>query len=315
MARQPNKTLIGAFVVGAVALAVAGLFIFSSGKLLKNTGTFILYFDGSLKGLDVGAPVNFKGIKIGSVTDIKVQLESEDFTDIRIPVLVEIDRDMIKESSELIKSKGYQDWRKRREEMQKAGKIIKYMVDNGLRAQLVSQSMVTGKLMIQLDFYPDKPARFVAAGNEHIEIPTIPSRLDEIAKAIEEVPFKELIAKATLTIEGIERLVNAPELKDTVVTLRDTIQDLRTLVKNLDDGVDGLTSNVENTLKKTSEALVQATNTLTAVQGELKDTTPVIRYELSNSLKELADAARSLNALTDYLQRNPESLLRGKGGN
>ena len=315
MARQPNKTLIGAFVVGAVALAVAGLFIFSSGKLLKNTGTFILYFDGSLKGLDVGAPVNFKGIKIGSITDIKVQLESEDFTDIRIPVLVEIDRDMIKESSELIKSKGYQDWRKRREEMQKAGKIIKYMVDNGLRAQLVSQSMVTGKLMIQLDFYPDKPARFVAAGNEHIEIPTIPSRLDEIAKAIEEVPFKELIAKATLTIEGIERLVNAPELKDTVVTLRDTIQDLRTLVKNLDDGVDGLTSNVENTLKKTSEALVQATNTLTAVQGELKDTTPVIRYELSNSLKELADAARSLNALTDYLQRNPESLLRGKGGN
>ena len=315
MARQPNKTLIGAFVVGAVALAVAGLFIFSSGKLLKNTGTFILYFDGSLKGLDVGAPVNFKGIKIGSVTDIKVQLESEDFTDIRIPVLVEIDRDMIKESSELIKSKGYQDWRKRREEMQKAGKIIKYMVDNGLRAQLVSQSMVTGKLMIQLDFYPDKPARFVAAGNEHIEIPTIPSRLDEIAKAIEEVPFKELIAKATLTIEGIERLVNAPELKDTVVTLRDTIQDLRSLIKNLDNGVDGLTSNVENTLNKTSEALVQATNTLTAVQGELKDTTPVIRYELSNSLKELADAARSLNALTDYLQRNPESLLRGKGGN
>ena len=285
MARQPNKTLIGAFVVGAVALAVAGLFIFSSGKLLKNTGTFILYFDGSLKGLDVGAPVNFKGIKIGSVTDIKVQLESEDFTDIRIPVLVEIDRDMIKESSELIKSKGYQDWRKRREEMQKAGKIIKYMVDNGLRAQLVSQSMVTGKLMIQLDFYPDKPARFVAAGNEHIEIPTIPSRLDEIAKAIEEVPFKELIAKATLTIEGIERLVNAPELKDTVVTLRDTIQDLRNLIQSLNGGVGTLTANVESTLKKTSEALVQATNTLTAVQGELRDTTPVIRYELSNSLK------------------------------
>jgi paraquat-inducible protein B len=302
MARQPNKTLIGAFVVGAVALAVAGLFIFSSGKLLKNTGTFILYFDGSLKGLDVGAPVNFKGIKIGSVTDIKVQLESEDFTDIRIPVLVEIDRDMIKESSELIKSKGYQDWRKRREEMQKAGKIIKYMVDNGLRAQLISQSMVTGKLMIQLDFYPDKPARFVAAGNKYIEIPTIPSRLDEIAKA-------------TLTIEGIERLVNAPELKDTVVTLRDTIQDLRNLIKNLDGGVGTLTANVESTLKKTSDALVQATNTLTVVQGELKDTTPVIRYELTNSLKELADAARSLNALTEYLQRNPESLLRGKGGN
>jgi paraquat-inducible protein B len=315
MARQPNKTLICAFVVGAVALAVAGLFIFSSGKLLKNTGTFILYFDGSLKGLDVGAPVNFKGIKIGSVTDIKVQLESEDFTDIRIPVLVEIDRDMIKESSELIKSKGYQDWRKRREEMQKAGKIIKYMVDNGLRAQLISQSMVTGKLMIQLDFYPDKPARFVAAGNKYIEIPTIPSRLDEIAKAIEEVPFKELIAKATLTIEGIERLVNAPELKDTVVTLRDTIQDLRNLIKNLDGGVGTLTANVESTLKKTSDALVQATNTLTVVQGELKDTTPVIRYELTNSLKELADAARSLNALTEYLQRNPESLLRGKGGN
>ena len=315
MARQPNKTLIGAFVVGAVALAVAGLFIFSSGKFLKERRTFVLYFDGSLKGLDVGAPINFKGIKVGSVTDIKVQLESEDFTDIRIPVLIEIEPDMIKESSALKKQDGYQKWSERKKEMQRAGEVMKLMIDRGLRAQLISQSVVTGKLMIDLDFYPDKPARFVAADSEYPEIPTIPSRLDEIAKAIEEIPFKELIAKATLTIEGIERLVNAPELKDTIVTLRETIQDLRTLVKNLDDGVDGLTSNVENTLKKTSEALVQATNTLTAVQGELKDTTPVIRYELSNSLKELADAARSLNALTDYLQRNPESLLRGKGGN
>ena len=315
MSRQPNKTLIGAFVVGAVALAVAGLFIFSSGKFLKERRTFVLYFDGSLKGLDVGAPINFKGIKVGSVTDIKVQLESEDFTDIRIPVLIEIEPDMIKESSALKKQDGYQKWSERKKEMQRAGEVMKLMIDRGLRAQLISQSMVTGKLMIDLDFYPDKPARFVAADSEYPEIPTIPSRLDEIAKAIEEIPFKELIAKATLTIEGIERLVNAPELKDTIVTLRETIQDLRTLVKNLDDGVDGLTSNVENTLKKTSEALVQATNTLTAVQGELKDTTPVIRYELSNSLKELADAARSLNALTDYLQRNPESLLRGKGGN
>ncbi len=315
MARQPNKTLIGAFVVGALALAVAGLFIFSSGKLFKDTRTFVLYFDGSLKGLDVGAPVNFKGIKIGSVSDIKVQLESADFTDIRIPVLVEIETDMIKESTALTKAQNYKTWRQHREEMQQAGQVIKYMIDRGLKAQLISQSMVTGKLMIQLDFYPDKPARFVATENEHVEIPTIPSRLDEIAKAIEEVPFKELIAKATLTIEGIERLVNAPELKDTVVTLRDTIQDLRNLIKNLDGGVGTLTSNVESTLKKTGEALVQATDTLTAVQGELKDTTPVIRYELSNSLKELADAARSLNALTDYLQRNPESLFRGKRGN
>jgi paraquat-inducible protein B len=315
MSRQPNKTLIGAFVVGAVALAVAALFIFSSGKLFKQTRTFVLYFDGSLKGLDVGAPVNFKGIKIGSVTDIKVQLESEDFSDIRIPVHIEIDPDMIKESSALMKAQGYQKWKERRKEMQKAGQIIKLMIDQGLRAQLISQSMVTGKLMIQLDFYPDKPARFVATDSEYVEIPTIPSRLDEIAKAIEEIPFKELIAKATLTIEGIERLVNAPELKDTIVTLRETIQDLRTLVKNLDGGVGTLTANVESTLKKTSEALVQATNTLTAVQGELKDTTPVIRYELGNSLKELADAARSLNALTEYLQRHPESLIRGKGGN
>ncbi len=163
MSRQPNKTLIGAFVVGAVALAVAGLFIFSSGKFLKETRTFVLYFDGSLKGLDVGAPVNFKGIKIGSVTDIKVELESEDFSDIRIPVLVEIDPDMIKESSALLKKQDYQQWRERREAMQKAGKVIKSMIDRGLRAQLISQSMVTGKLMIQLDFYPDKPARFVAA--------------------------------------------------------------------------------------------------------------------------------------------------------
>lgn len=315
MSRQPNKTLIGAFVVGAVALAVAALFIFSSGKLLKETRTFILYFDGSLKGLDVGAPVNFKGIKIGSVTDIKVEFASEDFTDIQIPVLIEIDPGMIQESSALVKKQGYQKLRERREKLQKAGMILKSMIDRGLRAQLISQSMVTGKLMIQLDFYPDKPARYVAADGEYIEIPTVPSRMDEIAKAIEEIPFKDLIAKATLTIEGIERLVNAPELKDTIVTLRETIQELRTLLSNLDGKVGSLSSNLENTLKTATEALVQASKTLGTVEGEVKDGAPIIRYELGNSLKELSDAARSLNALTEYLQRNPESLLRGKGGN
>ena len=132
MARQPNKTLIGAFVVGAVALAVAGLFIFSSGKFLTETRTFVLYFDGSLTGLDVGAPVNFKGIKIGSVTDIKVEFASEDFTDIQTPVLIEIEPDMLKESSTLVKQQGYQKLRERRKALQRAGTVIKSINNAGL---------------------------------------------------------------------------------------------------------------------------------------------------------------------------------------
>ena len=112
MAKQANKTLIGAFVVGAVILAVVGVMIFASGQFLAEKNYYVLYFEGNMGGLDIGAPVNFRGVKVGAVTNILVRFEGDDVTDIRIPVFIEIEPGRVTESPEFRTSKVYRTWQR-----------------------------------------------------------------------------------------------------------------------------------------------------------------------------------------------------------
>jgi paraquat-inducible protein B len=266
-------------------------------------------------GLDIGAPVNFRGVKIGAVTNILVRFESDNITDIRIPVFIEIEPGRVTESPEFRKTKLYRTWQERREEMVETGELMKMLIDNGLKAQLVTQSLVTGKLSIQFDFHPDKPIELVGGDDQYLEVPTIPSMMEEITKTIEKIPFKELVDKAMNTVEGIDRLINSPELQNSIVNLDKSLQALNKLLNNLDEEVDPLTTSVESTLETARGALEAAQKAITHADEGLSDQAPIISYELSLALKELTQAVRSLKALTDYLQQYPESLLRGKGGN
>jgi paraquat-inducible protein B len=198
--------------------------------------------------------------------------------------------------------------------MKETGKIMKLLIHRGLRAQLNAQSMVTGKLLIQLDFYPDSPLELVGLESGFQEIPTIPSSLDQIVKTIQELPIKEIVDKLKLTLDGIERLINAPELKETIVTLNDTLKEIKNLANNANRELGSLTAGIKETLDTSATALNKAGETLETLQGTVSDAAPVVGYELSEALKELTTAARSLKTLTDYLQQHPESLLRGKGG-
>ena len=315
MAKQANKTLIGAFVVGAVILAVVGIMIFASGQFFADKSYYVLYFKGNMGGLDIGAPVNFRGVRIGSVINILVRFEGEDVTDIRIPVFIEIEPGRVTESPEFKASKFYRTWKEQQEKMRETGKLMQLLIDNGLKAQLVTQSLVTGKLSIQFDFHPDKPINLVGGESQYPEIPTIPSMIEEITKTIEELPFKELIEKAKNTIEGVDELVNSPELKNSIVNLDKSLQSLNKLLNNVNGEVQPLSSSVEVTLKTARGTLEAAQQAITHADEGLADQAPIISYELTLALKELAQAARSLKTLTDYLQQHPESLLRGKGGN
>ncbi len=171
MSKQANKSLIGAFVVGAMVLVVVGVLTFGSGQFMREMITFVLYFDGSIKGLSIGAHVNIRGVKVGEVTDIKVRFEGEDFA-VRTPVFIEIDPDKFSEFSE-----------------QKAGeylkrlrlnKMVDVLIKRGLRAQLKSQSLVTGQLLVALDFYPDKPINLVGGETVYQEMPTISSTIEQL---------------------------------------------------------------------------------------------------------------------------------------
>ena len=203
MSRKANPTFIGAFVVGAVALVVAGVVIFGSGKFFTETRKFVMFFEGSVKGLNIGAPVAFKGVKVGSVKEIRLFLDDRDLT-LKIPVYVELEPKRITQiqgggdPQKLLKAKG-------------VSTLIEFLVQEGLRAQLGMQSLVTGQLYVDLDFYHDKPLRMVGAEPGLPEIPTIASSLEELSKTVEKIPLEDLAQKLLAAIEGIDHFVNSPE--------------------------------------------------------------------------------------------------------
>lgn len=348
MSKPTNKTLIGVFVVGAVALIVAGVLVFGSGRFLQKTIKFVMYFEGSVKGLNVGAPVVFRGVKVGTVTDILLRFHPADAA-FRIPVFVKIEPERVEVIGEA----------PTREDPQR---IRDFLVESGLRARLQMQSLVTGQLMVELDFHPDKPVKLVGGDTGYLEIPTIPSPLKELSKTIEEAPIKEIFKGLLSAVEGIEEIVNSPEVIGAIRSLNQVLEDARMLVRNIDDQVAPLASSIERTvrdtrklvlnvnaqippltssiketvedygklardvdvqvaplassieetLEKTRAALEQARKSLAVAEDDLAEDSPLL-VELDNTLKEVGAAARSIRLLADYLKRHPEALLKGKG--
>lgn len=340
MAKQASRTAIGAFVVGAIALAVAGVLVFGSGKLLSKQARFVMFFDGSLKGLQVGAPVVMQGVKIGEVTDIYVMADPatlEFFT----PVFVIVDPGKIRVAGQETTT-----WKMRKEEYSD----YKALVKKGMKAQLVLQSFVTGQLWIGLDLYPDKPVRLVGMIKDVPEIPTIPPTLEELEKTIGELPVKQIVWKLDNVITGIGRLVNSPELQRTVVNLEKATGDIDRLVKRVDSQVEPLSADVRRTLEEANKTLASAQGALAQVEKTLvfKEGVPgqvaenllatlasarsaldesrkafvavqdlasqsaYLGYEAGSTLEEMKSLSRSMRSLTDYLERHPESLIRGK---
>ena len=305
MSKQANKTLIGAFVVGAVALVVAGVAIFGSGKFFTKTREYVMYFDGSLRGLSIGSPVAFKGVKIGSVTHIKIRIEGKEVTNIRTPVFIEIESDRIAKTSADPELQEFI-------EKDRTYKVMDILVKRGLRAQLVSQSLVTGQLVVAFDFHPDTPINLVGGDPKYKEIPTIPSTMEELTETIKELPLEELVDQLLKVVKDIDTVVNSPEIKGSISSLHETLKSASELVQNVDRQVDPMLSTIKETFETATAALTQAKNTLVSLEERTAEDS-TLRYEFDNTLQELSGAARSIRVLADYLQRHPESLLRGKG--
>ncbi len=295
MSKQANKTMIGAFVVSAVILAVAGVVIFGSGKIFKRTVKYVLYFDGSINGLNKGSPVVWRGVKIGTVIDITLEADTRDLS-IRIPVIIEVEPDKIKTV------KGKRDTE---------DKAIQRMIKSGLKAQLQMQSFVTGMLMIDLDFRPDSPVKLVDTDNIYQEIPTVPSTMESLTKQLSKFPFKDMLKKLQSTITGIEKIATSPEILEGIHSMNQTIKDAQKVIKRVDSKVDGLADSIRNAATATTEAVKQAQSTLVTAENALGKNSEIVK-QVNETLRELSDAANSIDNLADYLERHPESLLKGK---
>jgi paraquat-inducible protein B len=310
MGRKANPVLIGAFVVGAVALAVLGIVVFGSGRLFADTTPFVMYFTGSVDGLNVGSPVKFKGVEIGAVTSIQLDIGEE----ARIPVWIEID-------NKRIVARGADAWPRDRT-------MLKAAVERGLRAQLNSQSIVTGLLFVQLDYHPETPAVIVAPPeNEWNEIPTIPTTLEQAQQAaaqiianLREVDFEGFGKALRASIDGINATVNAPGLQqalqslpDTLSALNKTLASVQQLAGNLDQRSGPLMISIQQASERSTLAVEQARATLQSMQS-LADTGTPLAGQMIGVLEELRGTARSIRLLADYLERNPSALVRGREG-
>ena len=322
MKKQINPTRIGIFVVGAIALAVAAVIVFGSGRFLAQKYKYVAFFEGSVFGLNQGAPVICKGVKVGTVTGIELLSDPEE-VNMLIAVFFETEPKRIRVLG-------------RRRSFDSEARM-KQMIEHGLRARLEMQSFLTRQLMLVLDFYPDTPVRLLGIETGYPEVPTTRSPMQEFMEKVESLPLEEIANSIRDALKGIEEVVHSPEiaesleaLKGTMVAAEDlvkkldqqvgplianldgTLGDARKLIKDVDAKVDPLASELQETLAAARLAILEAEETIESLQGTAGEDSALVNG-LTGALAELSAASRSIRILAETLESQPESLLRGKG--
>jgi len=350
MSKKANPALIGSFVVGALVLVVVAVVILGGQELFRPRPRAVAYFDGSVNGLQVGAPVTWLGVRIGSVTEVRMDFDANRRT-VRIPVFMEFEPERINivgGSADLLK--------------------IRDLVAKGLRASLQQQSLVTGQLFIDLTMRPDTDAHLMGPTQFIIpEIPTVLSDFDTLKAALERLPLKDLGAEAIKTLASVNKLVASPETQAALDELAASAKELHELLAKVDgqgdpfptlkkldddfdsvndvlqgknalgkgaqetlnsfhaaadtakDGIGHLTAKLDDTLKTGIDpALKQANESLREAQVTLTSLNSVIgpasqqRTDLDQILRNLAFATQSLRSFAEQVDRNPSAILTGK---
>lgn len=300
MRKKISPTLIGVFVLGAAGLMVASALIFGAGELFRDSTRVVTYFDGSVKGLRSGANVLFRGVHVGTVVEVRAVVDSQTL-EFSIPVVYDLPEGTVS----YLRGEGFE---KGPEE------AIGELIEKGLRAKLISESIVTGQLAIELDFHPDEEATFRAPTDEYIEIPSI--RALELTLVVEEAlqlvkGVNELVPELQNILVGVDNLVNAEDTQQLPGSARAaadqltaTLGDAQTLIRNADSELGPVMQNIVATLEVAQGTLRQASLDL-GPDSELY-------VRVTTTLNELENTMRSLRALLDLLERHPEALIKGK---
>jgi paraquat-inducible protein B len=335
MGRKFSPSLIGGFVLGAVVLFVGALFLFGSGDLLKEKRLWVTYFDGAVGALGPGAPVNFRGVRVGSVTKVALILDSKQFT-ARIPVYFEIEPDRI-------------SW---------TGGAPPQSTDlatkAGLRAKLSMQSLVTGQMQVELDLLPGTAGTLVGADPDTPEIASAPSDFDILKRQITEVPLQDLVASMQRAVEDINRMVNSPEMKDSLKALAATLKESQTFIASLNEDGRPLIREMTATVRSARGTSEQVTESLKTIEGDVRSALGELRHattstqtdmkivlrsadralqqarttlasvdgivaedarsrqDIDHALRNLAQASTALRSFADTLERNPNAIIVGR---
>ena len=331
MSAKANPVVVGSFVIGALVLLIGAVLVFGSGRFFEERRTFVTYFEGSLKGLRVGSNVLFRGVRVGFVRDIHVKID-QDSGEFLVPVIFQI----LPEAVALVDQE---------ERLLPSGRIspgLEELIGRGLRTRLEMESFVTGQLVIELDFNPEAPANFFGIDDDMPEIPSVPSNIQQVLERMQtfmaefqaRVDVDELVdgvvnALAGInalvrsedlqgTLAGLNRLANTGELQkipaamlETLAEVDKTLAEVRALVTTTDERMEPLLARAEDSLENLSVVLRDVSGLLGDVAAEVNADSD-LNFQMRRTLEEAQAAARSLRQLAEFLERNPEALLRGR---
>ena len=255
---------------------------------------FLLNFDTSVRGLFPGAPVEFRGIQVGEVIDLKLEYDANKKS-FEIPVLIVIEPGRLN--------------LKKNTATKVHEKVIDFLIAKGLHAQLKTGNLVTGQQYVALDFFPNAEPRSIIYQGDYPVIPTLPTQIEEIASKIgqfiaklDKLPLDKIGNDLKDTIQGAKRITNSPEIGEALRSLNTAVKEIQLLTTDLR----------VRTAPEINAALKQAQQSLATSNAVLETDSP-LQYRMKETLEELSDAARSLRVLVEYLENHPESIVTGKG--
>lgn len=332
MSKQANPTLIGAFVFGALVLGIIAILLLAGDEWFRERDQHVMYFEEAAQGLQVGAPVVFLGVRVGTVKHIQIGLKKEK-QHFMVQVTVELDLPMIETGSG--------------EQVDPQDRLtIRQLVDRGLRARLKMQSLLTGLLYVDLDFYPGKPARFISDDQNPNEIPTIRTAVEEFTSMLEDFPAADFLADLAAISASLNKILATPAIRTIPVRLEATLSHLESLTERLNaqggpllneaearfselrsaiaavqaamgkvgraaDQVEKWTDQDSRVSRSITEAGTELAGAARVLQQLAEGESPTVqRFTLS--LQEISRAARALRLLAESLERQPEAILRGK---
>ncbi len=313
MSSRVSPAMIGSFVVSGIVLVVAAVIIFGSGTVFDKKERFVAFFPGSVNGLTVGSNVAFRGVNVGSVRSILLAMgaDTANLADSRVPVIFEVDETRIQARGASIDLSDPEE--------------IQRLLEQGMSAQLDTESLLTGRLYVSLDFRPSSQPLLHGGDFDYPEIPTVGSPMAEVQEKIREladrfsdVDLEAVFERLSTTLDGVNEFVTDDELQSMpanvnalVASIDRTSGSIRQLVESVDTSVGPLREQVAQATVSAEESMSNLNETLGSLQTVVDPSAPLV-VGLVRTLEELELAARSLRRVSELLERDPAVLVRGR---
>ena len=319
MSPKKNRSLaIGAFIVGAILLVFIALLFFSGGRFFADKKRVVMYFEGSVQGLQVGAPVKLKGVVLGEIIDISINFEQDNKT-VYTAVIADLVMKRINSDGANVEENFFEE-----------------AIQGGLRAQLNFQSFLTGLLYVELDFYPDSELTLYAIQKENQEIPTIGTSFEEISRTFQELDLKGLVHNLNNLTEQVSNMVANGQVAETLSSFNrlatsleqtsgtadkelarlsakmdTTLTELNTLIRELNTQTPDMLASLKGSLEELNKSMQSFDQAAANIEHAFSEDAPLLN-QLTRTLEDMSRSSQAFRSLSETLEQQPEALLRGR---